>query len=377
MPSSSSMPSSSMPSSAMSSSSMPSSAMLSSPMLSPAMSSHAMPASSSAMPASSSAMPASSSAMPASSSAMLASSSALHASLSTMPLAAAVMPSISSSTPSISFATSPTSSAMSSASTTISSASSTALAITATRRDKGKGRATDSVPDSNDQDNSQFLYSRCSQEGDIEDDDDEYTDIEDESEAANNDNDGIVRPTRVLKDIFHAMDMLKLPLRHGAHKEFMRNYRDALFIFDEDDKKRVIQVLDQHFKMSFRKMWARNPTWILERVKRVVPPPDVLLPIVEKLFDTFGNLRCSKSGNKLFDKHAWKKAENIKKSIRLGHLSDPVGVPLYFRVKEDKFGLTIYRCVRGTNSVEGGIHTNIIRKFGFYNASPDLTECAL
>ncbi|CEP10632.1 hypothetical protein [Parasitella parasitica] len=101
------------------------------------------------------------------------------------------------------------------------------------------------------------------------------------------------------------LTITKLPLRHGAHKEFMRNYRDALFIFYEDEKKRVTQ------------------------------------------------------------------------SIRLGHLSDPVGVPLYFRVKEDKFGLTIYRCVRGTNSVEGGIHTNIIRKFGFYNASPDLAECAL
>ena len=33
--------------------------------------------------------------------------------------------------------------------------------------------------------------------------------------------------------------------------------------------------------------------------------------------------------------------------------------------------------MRRTNSVEDGIHTTIIRKFGFFDASPDLAEYAL
>ncbi|KAG2212963.1 hypothetical protein INT46_008089 [Mucor plumbeus] len=174
------------------------------------------------------------------------------------------------------------------------------------------------------------------------------------------------------------MDMLKLPMKHGAFKDFMKSYRDALFVFDEDDKKRVEKVLYLKFnKITFKAMLAQNPDWILQRVKRAVPPPNILLPIITELFDTYGNIVCSRSKDKLFDNQAWKKAASIKASIKQGHLSDPIGISLYYKIKEDKFKLPIYRCVRGTNSVEGGIHTGIIRKFGFFNASPDLAECAL
>jgi hypothetical protein len=122
------------------------------------------------------------------------------------------------------------------------------------------------------------------------------------------------------------MDMLKLPMKHGAIKDFMKSYLDALFVFDEeDDKKRVEKVLYLKFnKITFKAMFAQNPDWILERVKRAVPPPDILLTIVTELFDTYGNIICSKSKNKLFDNQAWKKA-----SIKQGHLSDPIGISLY------------------------------------------------
>ncbi|KAG2191722.1 hypothetical protein INT47_004709 [Mucor saturninus] len=38
---------------------------------------------------------------------------------------------------------------------------------------------------------------------------------------------------------------------------------------------------------------------------------------------------------------------------------------------------TWFKCVRGTNSLEGGVHQNIIRKFGSLGAEPELTDCAL
>jgi hypothetical protein len=44
---------------------------------------------------------------------------------------------------------------------------------------------------------------------------------------------------------------------------------------------------------------------------------------------------------------------------------------------EDEHGLRLYRCVRGTNSVEGSVHQKIVRQFGSFNASPELADCLL
>jgi hypothetical protein len=71
------------------------------------------------------------------------------------------------------------------------------------------------------------------------------------------------------------------------------------------------------------------------------------------------------------------KAASIKASIKQEHLSNPIGISLKYKIKEDKFKLPIYKCVCGTDSVEGGIHISIIRKFELVNAYPDLAECAL
>ena len=70
-------------------------------------------------------------------------------------------------------------------------------------------------------------------------------------------------------------------------------------------------------------------------------------------------------------------ASQLIDTARLGFLSDPVGVSLYYRMGIDKDGLTIYRTIRGTNSVEGGVHMTIRRVFGSLQASPELAECIL
>ena len=44
---------------------------------------------------------------------------------------------------------------------------------------------------------------------------------------------------------------------------------------------------------------------------------------------------------------------------------------------KDKFCLTLYRCVRGTNSLQGGVHQNLIRKFGSFGAGPELANAML
>ena len=40
---------------------------------------------------------------------------------------------------------------------------------------------------------------------------------------------------------------------------------------------------------------------------------------------------------------------------------------MYFETGEDKdTGLTVYRCIRGTNSVEGSVHQKLAREFAGY-----------
>jgi hypothetical protein len=72
----------------------------------------------------------------------------------------------------------------------------------------------------------------------------------------------------------------------------------------------------------------------------------------------------------LFSTMAYAQAELMLESISLGHYSDPPGINLYMERGRDIDDLPLYRCLRGTNSIEGGIHQNIAKRFGSYNASP-------
>jgi hypothetical protein len=64
--------------------------------------------------------------------------------------------------------------------------------------------------------------------------------------------------------------------------------------------------------------------------------------------------------------------ERLLDAARRGFLSDPPGISLYYHMGKDNDGLSLYRTVRGTNSVEGGVHMAIHRVFGSLQASPEL-----
>lgn len=183
--------------------------------------------------------------------------------------------------------------------------------------------------------------------------------------------------TRVIKDIFHLMDIIKPYKRHGLYEEFTRRFSDSLFTIDENDERKVKDALERNGESWATKMkYDRN--WIWKRVKRNVASPNILLPTLKALFLCFGPLKCSKSGRTLFDKVAWKQAASVLKTVQLGHASDPPGVQLYYKLgKKDHYGLDLYRCIRGTNSLEGGVHQNLIRKFGSFGAGPELADAML
>ncbi|KAG0178868.1 hypothetical protein DFQ29_002903 [Apophysomyces sp. BC1021] len=178
------------------------------------------------------------------------------------------------------------------------------------------------------------------------------------------------------EDIFHLMDMIKVPKRHGLAKEFSRRLRDAIFVVDGEDH-RLVEIYLASKNITWNYMLTAKPSWILRRVKRIVPPTDELLPVVDNLFKKYDPLICTKTGLPLFDREAWKQASHVLEVIRLGYVSDPAGYSLYFKIGHDENQLLLYRCSRGTNTLEGGVHQNIVRKLMSFSAGPHLIDSAL
>jgi len=177
--------------------------------------------------------------------------------------------------------------------------------------------------------------------------------------------------SRVLGDIFHVTNQFKISVHHGMRRPFMRSLRDALLIPDAEDKANVSRVLAAKPEpLTFAQKVKFNSDWVWQRVKRYAPAPEILTPRVTQVLQFYGPLLDAVTGQPLFNDSSWEKAKNVIENVRMGYYSDPPGVSLYTNRGADPNGLPLYRCLRGTNNVEGGIHQNIIKRFGSYNASP-------
>jgi hypothetical protein len=175
-----------------------------------------------------------------------------------------------------------------------------------------------------------------------------------------------------------------LPKMHSAFDAFCSDFSRAIFLRDKDDEANVCRVLKS--KGVDWEYAQRAKSYVLNRrIRRLIPAPEIIVPRLQLLFDGYKNLICSSKQNQLegrpeqvfFSKDARDMAARLIDTAKLGFLSDPIGVSLYYRMGIDKDGLTIYRTIRGTNSVEGGVHMTIRRVFGSLQASPELAECIL
>ncbi|KAJ7206804.1 hypothetical protein GGX14DRAFT_637030 [Mycena pura] len=175
--------------------------------------------------------------------------------------------------------------------------------------------------------------------------------------------------SRVLKDIFHVFHMLYISRTHGLRLAFVHAFRDACLVPHPADKARIETYLTTK-NLAWNDMLRYNPKWLWRHCRRTIPPPEVLYPLVHRLFMLYGPLKDAKTGLPLFNAAAWKIAKNILELIRNGHVSDVPGVILYYCIGFDKAsGLPIYRCIRGTNMVEGGVHTHLLAKLPSRGAS--------
>ncbi|KAF9011458.1 hypothetical protein BDZ89DRAFT_1167536 [Hymenopellis radicata] len=189
--------------------------------------------------------------------------------------------------------------------------------------------------------------------------------------------------TRVLDDAFHFMDRLLrlLSKKHSAFKAFCHDFSEAIFIRDKDDEAAVRAILEkQGVSWEYAKR-ARAPA-LNRRIRRYIPDRHTLTKRLTVLFTGYQDIFCStknqpSSRHQFFSDDAKEMATRLLETVRLGFLSDPPNIPLYYLMGRDRDGLNIYRTIRGTNSVEGGVHMAVRRVFGSLKASPELAECLL
>lgn len=147
--------------------------------------------------------------------------------------------------------------------------------------------------------------------------------------------DGIIR-SRVLKDVFHFFNMLRISTSHGLRKEFARALRDIIFIPDKEDRARIAAYAAAlQPPTSFEDLRASKPKWLWQHCKRVIPPPKLLYPLVEKIFLTYGPLKDAMTGQPLFTRQNWQTTKQMLELVRQGFISDPPGIPLYVQIGVD------------------------------------------
>ena len=175
--------------------------------------------------------------------------------------------------------------------------------------------------------------------------------------------------SRFKGDIWHLFHQFNILLSHGLHQPFARALSAAIFLTDSNDKRAVEEVLSRK-GISYESKLKSHPQWILSRVRRYVPPPEILFSRVAAVMKTYGPLKDATSGEPLFNGKCWDAVKNLLEHLQNEYYSDPPDVPLFYENGTDRNGLKLYRCCRGTNDVEGGVHQNLIRYFESFNVSP-------
>ncbi|KAF6743937.1 hypothetical protein DFP72DRAFT_1079352 [Ephemerocybe angulata] len=163
--------------------------------------------------------------------------------------------------------------------------------------------------------------------------------------------------------------MIHIQKNHGLRVTFARALRDAIFLPDAEDKRKLESVLARQTPpLTYDEGLRRNPQMIKRHVKHVVPPPEQLFTLVSKLFEVYGPLKDAQTGQPLFSPSAWKSAKSVLEYIKLGYISDPPNIALYYPLGIDKkTRLTIYRCWRANRLKDYTFRHNM--RTGTYNTT--------
>jgi hypothetical protein len=102
---------------------------------------------------------------------------------------------------------------------------------------------------------------------------------------------------------------------------------------------------------------------LMKYCRRVVPSSDILAERFRRLNEVVGDIKCVKSGKKLYSPDTWKACENLLKHIENNCLSDPDDVAIHYKMSSRNtpsstsesslsLPLPIWYTSRGTSSQE-------------------------
>lgn len=175
------------------------------------------------------------------------------------------------------------------------------------------------------------------------------------------------------------MDRVKVPMHHDLKAAYFQALRAAIFMMDAGDMARVKRVVEKRGR-KWEQLMAFNFRYIALRVKRRIPPANILYHRVKAVFDFFGDKKDAETQKPLFNEAATKKAKLVLEMIRLGYLSDPPNAQFYTRKTNihgqpmvDKDGLWLFRSFRGTPLTES-MHQNLSTSFGHTRAGPRYSD---
>ena len=161
---------------------------------------------------------------------------------------------------------------------------------------------------------------------------------------------------RVLGDLFHIMDRVKVPMHHDFKAVFQALW--ALFFIMDAGNAEIAKKFMGKKGRSWSIDMTFNFSYIALRVKIMAPPPHMLYFRVKAVFDFFGENKDTKTRSLLLNHKARKKSYCVLKAILRGGYYDLPG-PLYrlYYQKTDAYGgymvkkdsLWIYRSMRATS----------------------------
>lgn len=186
--------------------------------------------------------------------------------------------------------------------------------------------------------------------------------------------------TRLFDDTFHFENRLLrlLSKMHSGFKEFARQFSRSMCLVDRNDLEAVRKIYEKK-GISLSYAMRAHPDRMRKRIRTMIPPPNILIPRLRRLFETWADVVCSVDSKrgKLFNDAARHQADLLIRIAQMGLVSDPPGAQLYFLMGKDRDGLNMYRTIRGTSDIEGGLHMEVQRTFGSLQASPELTDSLL
>jgi hypothetical protein len=137
---------------------------------------------------------------------------------------------------------------------------------------------------------------------------------------------------------------------------------------DVDKLKKVLGI--ESDPKAWERLLAFKFDFVAQRVRRRIPDADLLYERVKHVFDFYEDKKDAKKGKPLFNADAKHKSKLVLKLLKSGLLTDPPGFSFYVKKMDsngipmkDKYGLQLYRSIRGTSLLES-LHQMLARSFG-------------